>query len=123
MVRIILCFFALLFSLSAFAGQFEDASRNNKKVFLYIYTPTCGYCKKFDTNYRKLLSAYGNKCKFVKIDGSTQYGSQIAYKYQVQYVPYVVLITTKTKQGQIVPADCLMNYSCVSQKVNSFVNR
>lgn len=108
-------------TIPAFAGSFEDALNSSDNVFLYIYTPSCGYCKRFEPNYNKLVSAFGNKCKFVKLNGAEQYGGTIAYQYKASYVPYVVLIKTKTKTGTVIPADCLLKYSCVSQKVSDFI--
>ncbi len=121
MIKILLCFISLFLTIPVFAGQFEDAMRNNDNIFLYIYTPQCGYCKKFEPNYKKLVSAFGNKCKFVKLDGNTEYGETIAYKYKAVYVPFVLLINNKTKQTTMVPPHCLTDYSCVSQRVKSFV--
>lgn len=121
MTKILLCFLSLFLISPVFAGQFEDAMKSNENVLLYIYTPQCGYCTKFNPNYKKLVYAYGQKCKFVKIDGTTQYGVNLAYQMRASYVPFVALIKTKTKKATVVPADCLLRYSCVNQKVNSFI--
>lgn len=121
MLRILLCFLLLFLAVPAFAGQLEDAVKSNDKVFLYIHTPSCGYCKKFDSNYRKLLGAYGTRCKFLKLDATTPYGGAVANKYRVSFVPFVVLINTKSKQNTLVAPDCLLDYACINKRVNSFV--
>lgn len=121
MFKIVLSFLLLFFTLPVFAGSFEDAMNSSDNVFLYIYTPQCSYCTKFNPNYRKLTSVYGQKCKFVKVDGTTNYGRNLAYTLRASYVPFVVLFKTKTKNAAAIPPDCLLDYSCVSKKVNSFV--
>ncbi len=120
MIRFILCLLSLFFVSPVFAGAYEDAMKNYNNVFLYIYTPQCGYCKKFEPNYNKLKSAYSGKCKFVKIDATTDYGKVISYNYQVKYVPYVALLKPKAKDGIQVPPKCLLNYSCISQQLNGY---
>lgn len=121
MIRLVLCFLSLFLLLPAYAGPFEDAMNNHSKVILYIYTPKCSYCNKFEPNFNKLIAAYGQKCKFVKLDGTTQYGAKIAYQSKVSYVPYFVMIDNKARTGNIVSIDCLLKYSCVSQKVDKFI--
>lgn len=110
-----------IFAAPAFAGALEDAINKNDNVFLYIYTPQCSYCTKFNPNYKKLNSVYGEKCKFVKIDGTTDYGRNLIYAFRASYVPFVILLKSKTKKAVVIQSDCLLNYSCVSQKVNAFI--
>ncbi len=121
MIKKIFVLFAFLLVPPVIAGQFEDAMATNENVFLYIYTPQCGYCMKFSQNYRRLISAYGQKCKFVKINGETPYGVNLATKLRANYVPFVALINSKANKGEIISSDCLLEYSCVSNKVNLFI--
>lgn len=116
-----MCILSLLFAVPVFAGDFEDAMKNSNRVCLYVYTPSCGYCKKFEPNYKKLVATYGQKCKFVKVNGETEYGARIGYKYGVKYVPYVALIYPKTQKGTKVSPDCLLDYACISNKINAFI--
>ncbi len=116
-----MCFLSLMIAAPVFAGEFENAMQNSSRVFLYIYTPSCGYCKKFEPNYKKLVAAYGQKCKFVKINAETEYGARIGYKYGVKYVPYVALINPKIQKGVKVTPACLLDYACVSKNVNAFI--
>lgn len=107
-------------TLPVFAGSFEDAVKSGNNVFLYMYTPTCGYCVKFNPIYTKISSQYGNKYKFVKIDASTMYGQSLMRKFRARYVPFVVLTNGKTKQSAQIMSDCLTEYACVEKAVNHF---
>ena len=120
MIRFLLCLLTLFFVSPVLAGPYEDAMENYNNVFLYIYTPQCGYCKKFEPNYNRLKSVYGKNCKFVKIDATTDYGSVISYNYKVKYVPYVALLKPREKDGFQVPAKCLLEYSCISRQLSGY---
>lgn len=122
MFKKILCILSCLIVLPAFAGVFENAIANNEKVFLYMYTPTCGYCVKFNPIYNKLASKYSNKCKFLKLDLNTAYGMQLAQKFNVTSIPYVVTIDNNKKSTSRINPKCLMDYACTDSVVNKFVN-
>ena len=122
MFRFILCFLSLLFLLNpVFAGSFEDALKSSDNVVLYMSSPTCGYCKKFEPIYEKLNHAYGNKCKFVKVDVTTKYGQSLASQVGVRVVPFVMLFKTKQKMMTSIAPECLLDYACISKEVGQFI--
>ena len=121
MLKKLLITLFLLMALPVFAGEFEDARRSYSKIFLYLYTPECKYCKEFSPIYDRLLQRYGRNCKFVKIDANTEYGNSVMRSVMGSYVPYVILLNTEKQTLQRVTPTCLLNYSCVKDAVNKFV--
>jgi len=99
MFKKVICFLFLFFILPVFAGEYENALKNNDNVFLYLTMPSCTYCKKFDEIYDKLVNEYGEKCKFLKIDTTTAYGRNLASRFGIKFVPYVVLVESKKDKG------------------------
>lgn len=114
--RFLLIFiFVLLGVCSVKAGELENALKNNEQVFLYMYTPNCGYCKKFNPLYNQIAEKYKSQYKFVKVDASTPYGSTIFRKYGGRYVPYVVVLNSKAAKNDVlqISPNCLLELACV----------
>lgn len=103
------------------AGVLEDALQQNDKVVLYLYTPQCRYCKQSEPVFRKLSNNYKNKVKFVKVDATTEYGMILSLRHQATYVPYVVMIDSKLKEGYRIIPSCMIDYSCANQALSDFV--
>ena len=116
------CLFILLIigMLPVFAGELENALSKDKNVFLYLYTPSCGYCTKFSPRYEKLSKMYDGQYSFVKVDASTPYGYQLMSKYCVRYVSYVLLLSTKKNNGVQLAPSCLMDRECVEKSMKEF---
>ena len=104
-------------------SEFEEASRNNSKIFLYMYVPECGYCIKFDPIYDKLSQKYGKSCKFLKLNAATEYGNSLMRSVNASYVPYVALIDHKKQTMHRVVPTCLLNQACTKDAVEKFVNQ
>ena len=104
--------------LPVFAGDVEKALDAGNSVLLYLHTPICGYCKKFDPLYDKLAKKYANKHTFVKVDASSKYGRELMYKYRGMYVPYVLIINND-KAG-VIPTQCLMDKTCAEHAIEQF---
>ena len=106
--------------LPAFAGELENALSKDKNVFLYLYTPSCGYCTKFTPRYDKLSKMYDGQYSFVKVDASTPYGYQLMSKYGGRYVPYVLLLNPKKHNGFQLAPSCLLDRECVEKSMKEF---
>lgn len=122
MLKKILLILMLSFILPVSAGEFEDALKNYSKVFLYIYTPECGYCKQFDSIYDKLNKKYNNDCKFVKINANTEYGNLVMRMTDAHFVPNVLLINSEKQIMHRVTPKCLLEYACIKDAVLKFVD-
>lgn len=103
-----------------FAGEFEDASKVYSKVFLYLYSPKCIYCVKFDPQYEILSKKYTN-CKFIKIDVNSKYGTLLMRKFNAYYVPYIALVDNKNKTLQNISPSCIVDNACIKDQMNKFV--
>lgn len=123
MLKRILLIAVLSLLLPANAGEYEDAMKNSNCVFLYLYTTECGYCTKFNPIYNKIQANYSNKCKFLKIDASSDYGRKLMKDLGAYYVPYVLLINNKNNKAGKVSPQCLLNYACMQDATNKFVNQ
>lgn len=121
MVRIVLCLLLMITSVPAFAGSFEDALRQSDYVMLYMTSPSCSYCKKFDPIFQKLAGNYSKKCKFVKVDSTTPYGRKLSAQVGAAFVPYVLLFQTKQQMMMQVMPECLLDYACINKEINSFI--
>lgn len=111
----------MLSVLPVFAGELETALKNNQDVFLYLYTSMCGTCKRFNPVYENLLNNYGKNYKFIKINAETPYGYNLAVRYNVAYVPFVLLINNK-KIWQL-DGSCLVDMRCTTETLNKFKNK
>ena len=102
---------------STIAGEFEVALQSKQKIFLYLYTPDCGYCKRFNPVYNKLVESEKGY-KFIKVDASTPYGSNLLAKYGGRYVPYVLLLNSSSKGTIQISPSCLGDVACVKNVLN-----
>ena len=121
MVRVILCILSLCLILPSLAGQYEDAMNNGDKIFLYLHSPTCGYCQKFNPIYKKLFQNYNKDCKFIMIDTSSNYGRHLMKLYQAKFVPYVLIVDSKAAEVTNIIPECLLEYSCAEKYVKKLI--
>ena len=106
----------------AWSGELEEAFYKKDYVFLYLYTPECGYCKKFEPKFEILSKTYDNYYAFLKINAKTSYGYKLMRTYNGRYVPFVLLLNKNTKQGAQVNTECLMNNVCMDKVLKDFRN-
>ena len=119
MLKSLLIIFSLFAANIVYAGSYEDALKNNDKVFLYFYTPGCMTCKTFDTTFDSLKSqkkGYG----YVKVNVETPYGTHLFLKFKGRYVPFIILSDSKTKKSVTVNHTCIMNDVCLMRAMKSF---
>lgn len=116
--KCLLLFLLIIFMLPVCAGEVEEALKNGKNVFLYLYTTDCSYCKKFSPTYDYASKTYNNKFTFVKVDANTPYGHKLMRTYTGRYVPYVVLL--KPNDGMIIPPSCLADKACIDLMSKKF---
>ena len=121
MLKKFLLILTLLISIPVFAGEYEDAIKLSDKVLLYLYTPNCNYCNRFAPYYDKLSEIYSGKCKLLKIDATTRYGEELAKRFGIRFVPYVVLVEVKKDRGVVITPSCLVEYSCVNKVVDDML--
>ena len=123
MNRIFFLFIILFSTLSASANEFDNLVRSHDKIFLYLYTQDCSYCDKFSPIYEKLLKKYKNNCKFIKVDANTKAGNELKMSTGSYYVPNVLVIKSREQTMRRIVPVCLLNYACIDDAVNEFVNK
>ena len=121
MLKRFLCILMFLGVLPAFSGEFEEASKTNRKIFLYMYTKNCSYCVKFNPIYEKVSQKYGGNCKFLKINADTEYGYSLMRGLNAYYVPYVAMVDNNKKVLKTINPTCMLNYGCALDAVDRFV--
>lgn len=105
-----------------FAGEYEDAIKSNDNVLLYLYAPSCNYCKIFNPNYENFVKIFQKKCKFLKINTETSYGRRLAEQFRIKFVPYVILVKNRESKGIVITPNCLIEYSCSEKILNDYLN-
>ena len=58
-------------------------------LFLYIYSPSCGYCQKLNPEYEALAKNDTNGVVFGKLDGTQS--QELSAKYKVTSFPTLLL--------------------------------
>ena len=107
----------------AFAGVYEDALKNNKKVFLYLYVDKCKYCSNFEPIYKKVSSTYGKQCKFLKVNADTKEGYHLMKLFGARYVPFVIIADSDLQEISQIEPNCLLNFKCTNYFVDRFIRR
>ena len=111
----------ILFSLlPVFAGEYEDALNSGDNIFLYLYTPSCGSCKRFNPIYNKLVAENRDLCRFIKLNANTEYGYKIFKNYKCRYVPNVILIKGDSKQASRMQNHCVHDFRCADDTIKNF---
>ncbi len=91
-----------------FSGNFdlaiEEATKQNKPVFIYGYTDWCGYCKKMNksTFQEKEVNEYMN-ANYINLsyDMEKGDGTYIAGKFGLKSYPAYVILNSKGELGGI----------------------
>jgi thiol-disulfide isomerase/thioredoxin len=120
MLKKFIIILSILSIIPVYAGELEDALKQNKNIFLYMYTPECGYCNKFAPRYNKISKMYDKHYTFVKLNANTQYGYSILRRFKGRGVPYIVLINSKNK-ASAVDYYCLMQTEYTDKVLMKFI--
>ena len=123
MIKRLLSLFILLLNLPVFAGELEDALKNNSKIYLYLYTNNCKYCDRFKPTSEKLEQKYKKDCAIVKVDATTKYGNSLMQEFGCYYVPNLVLLDYKKQTMKRVTPNCMLNYDCIKDAMEEFVKQ
>jgi len=117
--------FITLFTLSVAmteAGELEKILAKNSATVIYLYSPTCSYCQKFDPNYTKLSDKYGKNYQFVKMNITSKSSYSLISELGVRYVPYVLLFNSKKHTVVPIDPECMLSYSCSESAIKKQFN-
>lgn len=98
-------------------------AQSHTKTLLYLYSPNCTYCVKFEPIFHKVSKAFAGKCNFKKVDVRTAEGQKLMQKYNGVFVPYVLILDDKTDYEAFISPNCIISYACTSSAVENFVNK
>ena len=118
MLKKVFVIFLLLLS-PVYAGVFEDAMKGNDNILLYIYGENCSMCKTFAPVIDNFSQTHKN-LMYVKVSADTQYGMNLMRKFNGRYVPFVVIISPKSKKSAVITPYCSINEMCLERAVKSF---
>ncbi len=121
MKKIILIALSLFLILPAYAGQYEDALRTGRAVFLYLHTKNCNYCKAFNPIFEKTFKTYKDSFQFVSIDAESPYGMLLMNDFHAGYVPFVILADARRQYMTSVLPDCLIDNACLEGEIKNFL--
>ena len=122
MIKRFMLLLMLMLIQPVFAGDLESALAKHNNVVLYMYTQHCGYCQRFKPIYTKVSKTYDKQFGFVDVDANTQYGYQLSRKFWVRYVPFVIVINSKTMNYKEIDTNCLMKTACFESELKKFKN-
>lgn len=114
---------SLMLCMPAFAGQYEDALRTGRPVVLYMYTKTCGYCKKVNPIFDKLALNHRKTYNFVRIDAESPYGMLLMRDLRAGYVPFIILADARRQYVSPIFPSCALEYSCAEKEMKAFISK
>ena len=112
---IILTGILVVYCLCAFTAE-----KNPSLNMFYLYSTDCKYCTRSAPNIEN--AAKKNHIKLVKQNVYTQEGQATAFKFGINYVPFVVLVNNNTGYALELPVSCLLEKSCVNKQVAKFIS-
>lgn len=102
----------------------QIAAMENKLVFVDTYTNSCPPCKVMDIELRnsKLISYFNKNFINVKIDMNSPYGNSIKLKYELVFLPTLMILDSdgnvRYKVDEIIPAKELLYKSKLVREQN-----
>lgn len=107
----------VLSTTGAWAMSYDEASKLDKPIILYINMFGCSACKHFDVFFQQAESKFSSKYTFVKENISF---SQMAQKLKVNSAPSVFIIQPKTRSSQKIKWECLRQRACFEETLQKY---
>lgn len=104
----------LIFSLSVYAGEYEDAMNGNKNVLLYLYASYCKTCDAFTPFFNEIKKTHQD-LECIMVDADSRYGRGLMRKYRGYYIPYILLANPKTKKVAKIQPSCAVDTICLER--------
>ena len=102
---------------------YEEALSQSKPIAILVYANWADDADKAISAFNMLEQNYSEKFNFVPLniaDASTKPFNNVYHIYPK--LPYMLLFRDKGKFSRYLQKDCLLNTSCVTEKMNFFVN-
>lgn len=120
-MKYILTLFLLFVSvLPAASLSFDEAMSSSKPFVFYMYQDGCSACKYFDSIYDSSQKEYNSKFNFVRQNSDTSLSAKLIEKWNIDSVPFVLVINPKTKRASIVGEYCIMAKDCFLKTLETY---
>lgn len=115
----------ILFSLFTFVApavslSFDDAMSSSSPFVFYMYQDGCSACRYFDSIYDDMQKKYSTYFNFVRQNADTSLSKKLIAKWQIETVPYVLIINPNTKKASKIPPYCFMDEVCMGKTLKSY---
>lgn len=93
----------------------QRANIENKNIFVDTYAPWCGPCKIMDIHFqdKEVINYFNRNFINVKIDTDTPYGKKVSAKYQIAFLPTILILdkdgATRFKVDKLINRDELLS--------------
>lgn len=93
----------------------QRANIENKNIFVDTYAPWCGPCKIMDIHFqdKEVINYFNRHFINVKINTDTPYGKEVSTKYQIAFLPTILILTkdgdTRFKVDKLVNKEELLS--------------
>jgi len=93
----------------------QRANIENKNIFVDTYAPWCGPCKIMDIHFqdKEVIKYFNRNFINVKINTDTPYGKEVSTKYQIAFLPTILILTkdgdTRFKVDKLMSRDELLS--------------
>jgi len=93
----------------------QRANIENKDIFVDTYAPWCGPCKIMDIHFqdKEVINYFNRHFINVKINTDTPYGKQVSTKYQIAFLPTILILSkdgdTRFKVDKLINRDELLS--------------
>ena len=113
----------LMSPLSAYALKYEEAINQSKPMAILVYAPWADNQQTCMQAFKAMEQQYAAQYNFVLINIATADAKAFNKTYHIYpNLPYVLLFKDRGKISRYLKADCVMNNTCFTDKLNLFIN-
>ncbi len=120
MKYILVLFLLFVLVLPAASLSFDDAMQSKKPFVFYMYQDNCSACNYFDTIYYDSKKHYNKKFNFVRQNANTALSKKLIKKWNINEVPYVLIINPETQKASRIGSYCLMSLDCFAKTMDNY---
>ena len=120
---IFLISFIVFGSIKVQAISFDDAIREKKPCAILLYANWADNINAIMPAYNAIEQQYGDKYNFLKINIANEEAKSFnKTNYIYPNLPYVLLFKERGRMSRCITQDCLMNDTCIKEKLDLFAN-
>ena len=115
--------FIVFGSIKTQAITFEEAIKQKKPCAILLYADWADNVKTIIPVYSSIEQQYGQKYNFLKINIANEEAKSFnKTNYIYPNLPYVLLFKERGRMSRCITQDCLINDSCIKEKLDLFAN-